>query len=64
MQIRKHERDYITALKYPVGNKELEVISFPLQRIHTPAEVVSLKDIRYLLDITIQLIEQLSKIKI
>ncbi|MEM3488905.1 MAG: hypothetical protein QXO75_04515 [Nitrososphaerota archaeon] len=59
MQIRKHEEDYITSLKYPVGNKELAVISFPLRRLHTSSEVVSLNDLEHLLEITIRLIEQL-----
>jgi len=63
LQIRRHEKDYISNLKYPIGNKELTVISFPLRRIHTSVEVISLKDIENLLNVAIHLIEQLSKLQ-
>lgn len=61
LQIRRHKKDYISNLKYPVGNRELAVISFPLRRIHTSAEVISLKDVENLLNVAIHLVEQLSK---
>lgn len=59
MQIREHKDDYITNLKYPFGNEKLVVISFPVSRIHTSAEIVSIKDIEYLFEVIIQLVKQL-----